>query len=250
MLDQALLLAGVAAVAFLYASVGHGGASGYLAVLALFGFAMAQMKSSALVLNLLIAAVSFWAFKKAKHFEWRLFWPFAVTSVPFSFIGGYLILPPKLYGLVLAPTLFFAAARLALLGPAPSPSPVNGEGKGPGLPVALGAGAGIGLLSGMVGVGGGIFLSPLMLLMDWADAKRVAAVSALFIWVNSLAGLAGYLAHGGTLPAFQGSLALAALSGGVAGAHLGANRFDSPTLKKLLAVVLLMASWKLLKLSL
>jgi len=245
MLEQALMLAGVACVAFLYASVGHGGASGYLAVLALFGFAIVQMKSSALVLNLLIAAVSFWAFQRARHFEWKLFWPFAVTSVPFSFIGGFLTLSPKVYGLLLAGTLLYASVRLAL-----ARSGAETAWTGPRLPVALGAGAGIGLLSGMVGVGGGIFLSPLMILMDWADAKRVAAVSALFIWVNSLAGLAGYIAKGGSLPPWQWSLALAALAGGFAGAHLGANRFESPTLKRLLAVVLLLAGWKLLKVSL
>jgi len=115
------------------------------------------------------------------------------------------------------------------------------------MPVALGAGAGIGLLSGMVGVGGGIFLSPLMILMDWADAKRVAAVSALFIWVNSAAGLLGHLAQGGRLPAWQWPLVLAALVGGAAGAHLGATRFASATLRRVLALVLLLASWKLLR---
>lgn len=244
-MEQALLPAAIAAVAFLYASVGHGGASGYLAVLALFGFALSGMKASALVLNLLIAGVSFWAFQRARHFEWRLFWPFAVTSVPFSFVGGWMALPPRVYGPMLAGILLFAAIRL--LGALPSVPSHEWEGRQPTLPLALGAGAGIGLLSGMVGVGGGIFLSPLMILKDWADAKRVAAVSALFIWVNSAAGLLGHLAGGGGLPGWQGSLALAALGGGVVGAHLGATRFDSPTLKRVLALVLLLASWKLLR---
>lgn len=240
-MNESLLLPGVFAVAFLYSSVGHGGASGYLALMALSGFAASGMKAGALLLNLLVAGISFWAFRRARHFEWRLFWPFAVTSIPCSFLGGLLSLPPQVYGLLLAGTLAWTAWRLTAAGVADDPAHCATPKKS----VAMGTGAGLGLLSGMVGVGGGIFLSPLMILLRWGDTKRVAAVSALFIWVNSAAGLLGHLVRGRSLPAMELAFVGAALAGGLAGSHLGARRFTSPTLRALLSAVLLMASYKL-----
>lgn len=239
MTGDPLLLGGVFIVAALYASVGHGGASGYLAVLSLFGLAPAAMKSSALLLNLLVAAISWRAYSRAGQFDPGLFWPLAAASIPAAFLGGFISLPPKAYAGLLAASLVAAAARLALPG-----LPEGGENP-PTRLTAAGAGAGIGFVSALVGVGGGIFLSPLMILARWATAKRAAAVSAAFIWVNSAAALVGYVARGQGVTWFLAPLAVAASAGGILGARLGAERLSSPALKRLLAVALLIAAWKL-----
>lgn len=233
------------AVAALYSSVGHGGASGYLAALSLFGFAPAQMKASALLLNLLVAAISFANYWKAGYFKARLFWPFAAASIPLAFVGGYVKLPPKTYSLLLAAALVIAAVRLILK---------DGAGKGPSqmpaLPASLAVGGGVGLLSGLVGVGGGIFLSPLMILFGWADAKETAAVSAAFIWVNSAAGLFGNLKSQGPGALSLWGLSAAALAGGVLGSHFGAKRLSVLALRRTLGAVLLIAAYKLVVVSL
>jgi uncharacterized membrane protein YfcA len=237
-----ILLAGVFGVAALYASVGHGGASGYLAVLSLFGFRPESMVVSALCLNLFVSALSFYSFRRAGHFDWKLFWPFAAGSIPLAYVGGLMKISSKAYAALLGFALLFAAIRLIL-----PPSPNAPADKAPRLPAALAAGAGLGLLSGMVGVGGGIFLSPLMLLLRWADAKRVAAVSALFIFVNSVSGLAGQLQKGAAPALSLWPLALAAFAGGVLGSHIGAKKFDQSTLRRTLGFVLLIAAVKLAK---
>jgi uncharacterized protein len=234
-----------AAVGFLYGAVGHGGASGYLAALALLGYPPAGFKASALLLNLLVAAISLWNFRRAGHFDWKLLRPFVVLSVPCAFIGGYVPISLRTYGLMLSATLVFAGIRLALPDPKSRTS-----GTRPSTPVALATGGILGLLSGMVGVGGGIFLSPLMILLGWADAKKTAAVSAGFIWINSAAGLAGALERPetGTLQPFAlslWSLALAAGAGGLAGSSLGANKATVLALRRLLSVVLLLAAYKM-----
>jgi uncharacterized protein len=235
----------IAGVGFLYGSVGHGGASGYLAALALMGYPPAGFKASALLLNLLVAAISFWSFRRAGHFDWKLFWPFIVLSVPCAFIGAFIHLTPRHYGLILAGTLVLAGLRLAL----PDPAGKQAASKPP-LTVALASGGALGLLSGVVGVGGGIFLSPLMILLGWADAKKTAAISAAFIWVNSAAGLAGALKQSGTGSLSLWPLALAAGAGGLAGSRLGARHATVLQLRRLLAVVLLIAAYKLLTIAL
>lgn len=238
----ALLLA---IVAFLYASVGHGGASGYIAVMLLLDFAPAVVRPTALVLNLFVSAMAFVQFARAGHFRWNLFWPFAVASVPFAWIGARVELDAVIYKRILAVCLVIAVARLlGLFGTA------DEKQRTPALPLALTIGAVLGLVSGMIGIGGGILLSPLLLIFGWSTAKESAAISAAFIFVNSLAGLASMSA---TLfdPASTifGSAHLvwiaAALVGGSLGAFVGAQRFSQLRLRQVLGVVLLFASIKL-----
>ncbi len=233
-------------VALAYSSVGHGGASGYLAVLALFGFMPKEMASSALVLNLLVAGTAFVAYWKSGHFQFRLFWPFALTSVPCALIGGLIDAPARIYSGLLALVLAYAAFRLAFA------SKGHGEEEPlrvPGLAVALPVGAAIGLLSGLIGVGGGIFLTPILLLFRWADAKRSAAASAAFIWVNSVAGLYGHAGRQGLDAAGLWPLVLAAFLGGIAGSSIGARYFTVPVMKRVLAGVLVIAAFKMLGVS-
>lgn len=240
----ALLLALVFFVALAYSSVGHGGASGYLAVLSFFGVPPAAMAPSALLLNLLVAGISFTAYWRAGLFVFRLLWPFLLTSIPFAFLGGLTAVPVRVYLLLLSAVLIFAAFRLLVVVAA------GGEEawvRPPRLAVALPVGAGIGFLSGIIGVGGGIFLSPLLILLKWADTKRTAAVSAAFIWINSLAGLYGHLLRQSVDWPGLVWLVGAALAGGLVGSSLGARRFQGLWLRRILAVVLLVATLKLLR---
>jgi len=230
----------VFAVAFLYSCVGHAGASGYIAAMTLCGLAPAVIKPTALVLNIIVAAIASWQFRRAGHFSWRLFWPLALASVPCAFLGGYLNLPARVFKIVVGLVLLASAARF-LIDP-----PEESAAKPPALPVSLGIGAGLGLLSGLTGTGGGIFLTPLGIFLRWERTKTVAAVSAAFILVNSAAGLAGYLGKMRTFPGLAPSLALAALAGGTAGSYLGSARLPHTTIKRLLAVVLIIAGFKLL----
>ena len=240
----ALLLGLVFLVAVAYSSVGHGGASGYLAVLSFFGLAPAAMAPGALMLNLLVAGVSFTTYFRGGYFVFRLLWPFLIASVPFAFLGGLVSVSPKLYMGVLAMALTFAAFRL-LLAPATKKDEYLVEP--PKLLVALPVGAVMGFVSGMIGVGGGIFLSPLLILFKWADVKRTAAVSAAFIWINSAAGLYGHLSR--TEVDWRGLAWLVgvAFAGGVLGSWLGASRFKGVWLRRVLGAVLLVAVVKLLR---
>lgn len=238
--DLVALAALVFVAAVLYSMVGHAGASGYLAAMALMGVAPAVMKPTALTLNILVATVGTVQFTRAGSFSWKLFWPFALGSIPFAFLGGSLAVPVPLYKRVLALVLLYAAWRLFR---APS---VAGAARPVRRPVAVACGTGIGFLSGLTGVGGGIFLSPLMLLVGWADARRTAAVSVAFILVNSISGLLGHLSSVRSLPREIGILAAAALAGGLIGSTLGSRRLPNPVLRRLLAVVLLVAAGKLL----
>ena len=235
-----LLLAGVFLVAVLYSSVGHAGASGYIAVMSLLSFAPLVIKPSALALNVLVASIATWQFYRAGHFNWRLFWPFAVLAVPLAFVGGYIVLPTQGFKILMGVVLVYSALRLVLPASAEKPS------VSPAIPVALGVGAGIGLLSGLTGTGGGIFLTPLLLFLGWAKAKQAAAVSAAFILLNSVAGLLGNLSNSGKLPDFLLPLLLVAGAGGYLGSRMGSNRFPAALIKKFLALVLLVAGVKFL----
>lgn len=235
-----LLMAAIGVVAFLYASVGHAGASGYIAVMSLAAFAPATIRPVALVLNILVASLATWQFWRAGHFSWRLFWPFAVLSVPFAFVGGSLKLPNHVFQVLVGIVLLFSAYRFFTKQLSES------EVVAPKHAVAIVIGAGLGLLAGLTGTGGGIFLTPLLLFKKWAKTKPAAAVSALFILVNSISGLLGNFSSTRFLPACTGYLAVAALGGGAAGSYLGSQRFPHTVIKKLLACVLLVAGCKLI----
>ncbi len=230
----------LAIVAFMYASVGHGGASGYLALMALFAFPTMIMKPSALLLNIFVAGVSFWFFRKNQHFRWKLFYPFAITSIPAAFIGGSLSINPTLYKQILGVFLIIAILRmLALFGKS------TVRNTAPSLCAALLIGLFIGLFSGMIGIGGGIILSPVIILLGWGSVKEAAAVSALFILVNSVSGIIGFTVTGGSIPIAAFYLTPIALVGGALGAFYGSRKFNLKTLTYLLATVLLIASIKL-----
>jgi uncharacterized membrane protein YfcA len=235
-----VLTAAVFAVAILYSSVGHAGASGYIAVMSLLSVAPPEIKPIALALNILVASIGTWQFWRAGHFSWQLFWPFALLSVPFAFVGGYLNLPSHLFKVLVGIVLLLSAAQFLLRPPAES------EPRQPPRLVAVGVGGLLGLLSGLTGTGGGIFLTPLLILMRWARTKSASAVSALFILLNSASGLAGNFSATKSFPTFAWALVLAAVIGGSIGSYFGSRRLPHMAIKRLLAVVLTIAGLKLL----
>ena len=173
-------------VAFLYASVGHGGASGYLALMALFSFSPEVMKPTALLLNLFVAAIAFFHYYQSGYFSWKAFWPFAIASIPMAFLGGMIELDATLYRKFLGVLLIFAILKmLQVFGKERS------EIRSVKIWQGLLVGGIIGYFSGLIGIGGGIVLTPVILLFHWGKMKEAAAISALFIWVNSAAGLLG-----------------------------------------------------------
>ncbi len=228
-------------VAFLYASVGHGGASGYIALMAMFSFSPTVMKSSALILNIFVSFISFYQYYKGGYFKWKLFAPFVITSVPASFIGAYITLDALVYKKILGVLLIFPILHLFGVIGKESDRTENLKWF-----LALIIGAIIGLLSGMIGIGGGIILSPIILLLHWGNMKQTAAVSALFIFVNSISGLAGLLSKGIIIDNNVYIWLLVAIGGGMVGAYFGRKQFSNKTLKTMLAVVLVIASVKLL----
>ena len=236
----AALVLAIGVVAFLYSSVGHAGASGYIAVMTLASLSPAVIKPSALVLNILVASIGSWQFHRAGHFRWKLFWPFALLSIPLAFLGGYLDLPTHLFKLLVGIVLLLSALYFFW-------HPDNDDvGEAPSLPVAIASGGVLGFFAGLTGTGGGIFLTPLLLVMRWARTKEAAATSALFILVNSIAGLAGNASSVGSIPALVWPLAVAAVVGGSAGSYFGSRRYPVATIKRLLAAVLVIAGLKLL----
>lgn len=240
-----LSLAGLAALvlfaALLYSSVGHAGASAYLAALSLYGVAPAQSKPIALVLNVLVAVVGTARFASARLVPWRLLAAFCAGSIPAAFVGGMIELPTRAHRVLLGLVLLFAAGRLWWR--ASRPQELR---KPPSVPVLVLLGAGLGLLAGLTGVGGGIFLSPLLILLRWEDVRRTAGASVTFILVNSIAGLAGHFTAGRGVPAGTWLLAPAVLVGGAFGSWLGARRLAPIALRRLLGVILGIASVKLL----
>jgi uncharacterized protein len=232
----------LALAALAYSAVGHGGASGYLAVMALLGTAPATMRPTALILNLVVSTIGVIQFSRAGHFRWNLFWPFAVTSIPAAYLGGRLSLTDASYRAVVGGVLVLSALRFVWTLRAP-----DAESRPPRRPVALGTGALLGFLAGLTGVGGGIFLSPLLLLLGWADLRTTAATSAAFILVNSLAGLIGQLPIGPVLPPALPLWVAAVMLGGGVGATLGSRRLPIPALRGVLALVLLVAGVKLIR---
>jgi uncharacterized membrane protein YfcA len=238
MTDTILLSFLIFAAALLYSSVGHAGASGYLAAMTLFNLAPEVMKPTALSLNLVVATVGTIRYARSGHLSWKLFWPFAVASVPCAYLGGYMKLPVQTYRVILGGVLLFAAWRMAFNGA----TAVGGGQKPVPRAAALAWGAVLGLLSGLTGVGGGIFLSPLLLLLNWADVRRTAGVSVAFILVNSAAGLLGHLSSVKNIPSGILWWAPAALLGGLIGSELGSRRLAPLTMRRMLAVVLVIAA--------
>lgn len=235
-----LLTLAVLAVAILYSSVGHAGASGYIAVMSLFGIAPATIKPVALFLNVLVSVLAWWQFRRAGHFSWQLFWPFALLSVPCAFLGGFLNLPAPIFRVLVGCVLLFSAVYLVVR--------VTGTADrlvAPRRAVAIGVGAGIGLLSGLTGTGGGVFLSPLIVVRRWGRTTAAAGVSAPFILVNSVAGLFGNLSATRELPELALPLAVAAICGGAAGSYLGSQHLPEGGIRRLLAVVVAIAGLKL-----
>jgi uncharacterized membrane protein YfcA len=228
-------------VAFLYAAVGHGGASGYLALMALYGFAPEEMKPTALMLNLFVSLTSFIQYYRGRYFIRSIFIPIAAASVPMAFIGGMILVEENIYKRILGVLLLFPIIRFFFFR-----NPSLDEMKPHNLYIALAAGGVIGLLSGMIGIGGGIILSPVLLLLKWTNQKQTAAISALFIFVNSVAGLMGQFTKGITFTTDMVVYVAIAFAGGLLGAYFGAKKFNQDILKYVLATVLLLASYKLL----
>ena len=239
-LPSSLLAALIAVVAFLYASVGFGGASGYLAVMSQFGIAPITMVSTALILNIVVASIAFINYTRAGHLVKRLLIPFLVTSVPAAFLGGYCKLTDEAYYLLLYAVLTYVMLRMLFA----RPEPQSGTEDLRPFPLwlALVCGAGIGLLSGMVGIGGGVFLSPLIILARWGTPKQAAATAAGFIVLNSISGLVGRVLGGNfVLGIFGVSLLPVGLIGALAGSFLGARHFSGLWTRRILGVVLLIA---------
>ncbi len=225
--------------AALYASVGHGGASAYLAVMGLVGMAPAEMKPIALVLNTVVSLVALLAFARAGHFRFGLFWQLVVASVPAAFIGGWMESPKPVFKVILAAALVFGAWRLTFRR-------MEGEYAlhEPRTVVVSGLGLSIGFLSGLIGIGGGIFLTPLLILFRWAPAKPAAAISAAFIFANSLSGLCGFLIKGQSVPSPTWLLLPVVLGGAWIGSAWGCRRFRALPLQRALAIVLVVAAAK------
>ena len=227
-------------VSFLYASVGHGGASGYLALMAIFSVTPELMKPTALLLNLFVAAIAFYYYYKEGYFNKKLFISFAIASIPMSIIGGYIEVDTTIYKKILAVLLLFAILKmLNIFG---KESAIIRDIK---LWQGIVVGGIIGFFSGLIGIGGGIILSPIILLFHWGKMKEAAAVSALFIWVNSAGGLIGQLSSGVNLNMQSFGLVAIALIGGVFGAYYGSNKLNNQNLRYLLATVMAIACVKL-----
>jgi uncharacterized protein len=242
------LTAALAAVAFLYACVGHAGASGYIAVLALAGMPAAAIKPLALMLNTVVAGAGCWNFVRAGHLPWRRLWPVYVLAVPGAFVGGWLNLPQAWFGRLVGVVLLVAAWRLGRSNQDP---PLL---RHPPAALVAGAGGALGLLAGLTGTGGGVFLTPLLLLCRWCSTRQAAAVSVLFILLNSIAGLGGLvLARPAAVVAVirpqLGLWILAVLLAGGIGSRLGSRHWPVAWIRRALAIVLVLAALKLLGLA-
>ena len=232
-----------AAVAVLYSSVGHAGASGYLAIMGLVGVEPGLMRPTALVLNILVASIVVVRFARAGQIDWRALLPLVAASVPLAFLGGLIVLPGTIYKPLVGAVLLVAAARFFMT--AGRSADDERTVRVPAVP-AMGIGGGIGLLSGLTGTGGGIFLTPLLILLGWAGPRLAAGLSSAFILANSSAGLAGNVTSVGTVPEALVVWLPAVAVGGLVGSELGARRFSPPAIRRALALVLVVAGLKLI----
>jgi uncharacterized protein len=235
-------------VALLYAAVGHGGASGYLALMSLFAFVPDQMRPTALVLNLFVAGIAFIYFAKSGHFKFKTFAVFALASIPMAFLGGTFEIDATIYKLILAVFLLLSVAKMTgLLDVFMKKEDYDSPSKSASFPIGLSVGAAIGFFSGLIGIGGGIILSPVILLMRWGTAKEAAAVSALFIWVNSISGLLGqYSENNLSLHPQTWLMIILVVLGGLIGGFIGSKKLNNKKLRYLLSFMLLAAALKLI----
>ena len=228
-------------IATLYSSVGHAGASGYLAVMALLSFAPETIKPTSLVLNIVVASIASVKFIRSGYFDRKIFMAFILTSIPLAFFGGYITIGPKYFKLMAGIFLIISALLLIVktyIKPTQAtPCP---------MPVAYGLTIGsiIGLVSGLIGVGGGIFLSPILIIANWTTVRNASGIAALFILCNSIAGLAGHLTALPTLDANIGYWIVAVVIGGLAGSYLGTIKFNNKMIITCLFLVLLSAGLK------
>jgi uncharacterized membrane protein YfcA len=231
-------------IAILYSTVGLGGGSGYIAVMGAAGLPPDVIRPTALSMNILVAAIGTFSYLRAGHFSARLFWPIALASVPMAYVGGYLELPPQIYRPLVGAVLIYTAWRLWRSTRDGHPLPAVRTD----LPLWLAVlvGALIGLMSGLMGIGGGTFLGPLLLLAGWADTRDALGITAAFVLFNSIAGLAGRLTASPNLPPDIWLWIAAAGLGGLVGARLGSRRFDPRLLRMVLALILLAGGLRLL----
>jgi uncharacterized protein len=240
-MTEIYLLLAIGLIAFIYSSVGHGGASGYLAIMVLYGFTPPEMRTSALILNILVSGIALISFASSGNYSYRKLIPFILGSIPASFLGGLVRTDEHIYKIILAGCLIIVVLRIVL-----SVRKNNYETKEIPFVVALILGTIIGFISGMIGIGGGILLSPLLIIFRWASIKETAFLSALFILLNSISGLGGYFISGLTIHPLLVECIIIAGVGSVAGSFLGSRRFSIPTIKYALTLVLLFASFKLI----
>lgn len=240
-MEELIFLFLVFLMAMLYSSVGHGGASGYLALMALFSFPPEFMRPSALLLNIFVSSIALFSYARNGHFRLKLLLPFIITSVPLAFVGGLITVNPHIFKIILGIFLLIAIARM-IYNPRNNDAEIREINK----PLAFAIGIFLGFLSGLIGIGGGIILSPVIILLKWANMKETAAVSAAFILVNSVAGLSGQVSQGFELAPEIGYMLGAAILGGLLGSYMGSVKITDKALKYALSVVLTFASYKLL----
>lgn len=242
--NSTLLAFLMALIAAMYAAAGQAGASGYIAVMALFGLPPNIIRTTALILNLLVSLVGTYRYTREGLFRAKLFWPFVVTSIPMAFLGGWVKLEPSVYRPIISIVLIYAAYRL-VWSTLPRCQRRSNETIPLPLGQALGWGAGFGLLAGIAGIGGGIFLAPLLHLKGWAKPHEVSALSSAFILVSSTSGLLGQLSHRPELATALPLWAIAVLFGGYIGATYGTRALNPTALKRLLAGILVFSALRM-----
>lgn len=231
----------VFAAAFSFAIAGHTGASAYLAIFGVLGMTPDEIKPTVLSLNVVVGIVAVYKFTRAGHFSWRLIWPFILTSVPFAFLGGLISLPTPIYRILVGVVLVYAALRMLFDVSAKS----GHQSELPPIWLSLLLGAGIGFTGGLIGIGGGILLSPILLLTEWAAPQLTAGTIAVFVLVNSISGLLGHWSASMHLPPQLPIWGVVALIGGWIGAEIGSRKLSANTIRRMLGLILLISGLRM-----